>query len=176
MLWSYPVLTIVSNWYPSERGRLLTRYSPVRHSVKLGIATNSNLVRLACLKHTASVRPEPESNSYVLILNSIDIFLTIKVCIFLLVCNYFSQKLTRIFYLKNLVHFNILICQFASSHLHGTLLIYQIHFVLSILFSKFLKKLFDISLAVCLSADNPLILLYYLYHCQLLFISFSHFF
>ena len=60
---------------------MLTRYSPVRHSVDLSIATNINLVRLACLRHAASVRPEPESNSYVLILNSIDIFLTIKVCI-----------------------------------------------------------------------------------------------
>ena len=29
--------------------------------------------RLACLKHTASVRPEPESNSCVLILTLIDI-------------------------------------------------------------------------------------------------------
>ena len=34
---------------------------------------NSSLVRLACLKHTASVRPEPESNSCVLILALIDI-------------------------------------------------------------------------------------------------------
>ena len=32
-----------------------------------------NPARLACLKHTASVRPEPESNSYVLILALLDI-------------------------------------------------------------------------------------------------------
>ena len=44
-----------------------------------------NPVRLACLKHTASVRPEPESNSYVLILNSNrHLILTNKVCF--LVC------------------------------------------------------------------------------------------
>ena len=29
--WSYPVLAVVSNCYPSVQGRLLTRYSPVRH-------------------------------------------------------------------------------------------------------------------------------------------------
>ena len=53
--------------YPFEqlsrkvRGRLLTCYSPVRHS-----STQQKLsfsVRLACVKHAASVRPEPGSNS-----------------------------------------------------------------------------------------------------------------
>ena len=55
----YPVLADVSICYPRVKGRLLTRYSPVRHS-----CTPKGLtVRLACVKHAASVRPEPESNS-----------------------------------------------------------------------------------------------------------------
>ena len=41
------------------QGRLPTCYSPVRHS-----STPKGLsVRLACVKHAASVRPEPGSNS-----------------------------------------------------------------------------------------------------------------
>src|SRR3569833_1987244 len=56
---SYPVLAPVSEGYPKVQGRLLTCYSPVRHS-----STPKGLsVRLACVKHAASVRPEPGSNS-----------------------------------------------------------------------------------------------------------------
>ena len=55
----YSVLDLVSKAYPKEGGRLLTYYSPVRHS-----CTPKGLtVRLACVKHAASVRPEPGSNS-----------------------------------------------------------------------------------------------------------------
>ena len=57
--WSYPVLIPVSRSYPRARGRLLTCYSPVRRS-----STPKGLsARLACVKHAASVRPEPGSNS-----------------------------------------------------------------------------------------------------------------
>src|SRR3954451_4097001 len=56
---SYPVLDPVSQAYPRVRGRLLTCYSPVRRS-----STPKGLsARLACVKHAASVRPEPGSNS-----------------------------------------------------------------------------------------------------------------
>ena len=58
-MWSYAVLASVSRRYPPVQGRLFTCYSPVRHS---GIAT---LVRLAWVRHAASVRPEPGSNSHV---------------------------------------------------------------------------------------------------------------
>ena len=55
----YPVLAPVSRSYPEAEGRLPTCYSPVRHS-----STPKGLsVRLACVKHAASVRPEPGSNS-----------------------------------------------------------------------------------------------------------------
>src|SRR6476619_7647709 len=58
-MWSYPVLDPVSQAYPEVQGRSPTCYSPVRHS-----CTPKGLtVRLACVKHAASVRPEPESNS-----------------------------------------------------------------------------------------------------------------
>ena len=56
----YPVLAPVSEGYPKAEGRLLTCYSPVRRSS----TTKSGLsARLACVKHAASVRPEPGSNS-----------------------------------------------------------------------------------------------------------------
>ena len=57
--WSYSVLAPVSRSYPEVMGRLLTCYSPVRRS-----CTPKGLTaRLACVKHAASVRPEPGSNS-----------------------------------------------------------------------------------------------------------------
>ena len=52
---TYRVLSVVSNGYPRLKDRLPTCYSPVRH----GIAT----IRLACIRHAASVNPEPGSNS-----------------------------------------------------------------------------------------------------------------
>jgi hypothetical protein len=56
---SYPVLAPVSRGCPRARGRLPTCYSPVRRS-----STPKGLsARLACVKHAASVRPEPGSNS-----------------------------------------------------------------------------------------------------------------
>ena len=33
VLWSYAVLAVISNCYSPDMGRLLTRYSPVRHSL-----------------------------------------------------------------------------------------------------------------------------------------------
>jgi hypothetical protein len=66
----YPVLIQVSLGYPGLRGRLLTCYSPVRRSViPLAYAAGS-VARLACIRHAASVRPEPGSNSPTYILDS----------------------------------------------------------------------------------------------------------
>ena len=59
--WSYPVLDPVSQAYPEVKGRSPTCYSPVRHSSTP--ASRGLSVRLACVKHAASVRPEPGSNS-----------------------------------------------------------------------------------------------------------------
>ena len=67
-LCAYAVLAVVSNCCPPVRGRLPTRYSPVRHSVIQSINRSLNLgcfVRLACVKHAASVHPEPGSNSLI---------------------------------------------------------------------------------------------------------------
>ena len=67
-LCAYAVLAVVSNCCPPVQGRLPTRYSPVRHSVnstsirKLPL---NRFVRLACVRHAASVHPEPGSNSHV---------------------------------------------------------------------------------------------------------------
>ena len=57
----YPVLAAVSGGCPGVRGRLVTCYSPVRHCMS---APKGGLtVRLACVRHAASVHPEPGSNS-----------------------------------------------------------------------------------------------------------------
>ena len=63
---AYAVLAAISNCYPPVWGRLPTRYSPVRHSVTRDFIRRicpRCFVRLACVKHAASVHPEPGSNS-----------------------------------------------------------------------------------------------------------------
>ena len=57
---AYPVLARLSDGYPSSEGRLPTCYSPVRHFTQ---DRSPFLVRLACVRHAASVRSEPGSNS-----------------------------------------------------------------------------------------------------------------
>ncbi len=62
----YTVLAPVSKCYPLLMGRLPTCYSPVRHSSFSDGASSGGKrsVRLACIRHAASVRPEPGSNSH----------------------------------------------------------------------------------------------------------------
>jgi hypothetical protein len=60
MAWAYPALASVSRGYSRSGGRLLTCYSPVRRSTSLRRDVRA---RLACVKHAASVRSEPGSNS-----------------------------------------------------------------------------------------------------------------
>ena len=57
LLLPYQVLASVSRSCPSRMGRFPTCYSPVRHSPPKWF------VRLACIRHAASVHPEPGSNS-----------------------------------------------------------------------------------------------------------------
>ena len=56
----YAVLAPVSRGYPPLEGRLVTCYSPGRHFTQ-GLLPF--LVRLACVRHAASVDSEPGSNS-----------------------------------------------------------------------------------------------------------------
>ena len=66
VLCAYAVLAVISNCYPPVQGRLPTRYSPVRHSVTVLFIRRIKekcFVRLACVRHAASVHPEPGSNS-----------------------------------------------------------------------------------------------------------------
>ena len=58
----HPVLARLSAGYPRFEGRLPTRYSPVRHFT-IPEQARGVLVRLACVKHAASVHSEPGSNS-----------------------------------------------------------------------------------------------------------------
>ena len=65
---AYAVLAVISNCYPPVWGRLPTRYSPVRRSVYLNSIRKlpwNSFARLACVRHAASVHPEPGSNSHV---------------------------------------------------------------------------------------------------------------
>ena len=57
---NHAVLARVSPGCPPHQDRSLTCYSPVRRSTHL---RRDGLPRLACVKHAASVRPEPGSNS-----------------------------------------------------------------------------------------------------------------
>ena len=56
----HAVLTTVSGRYSPPEGKLPTCYSPVRHFTH---PRRGFHVRLACLRHAASVDSEPESNS-----------------------------------------------------------------------------------------------------------------
>lgn len=60
---AYAVLARISPGYPPLHGQIPTYSSPVRHSPP-GVAPRA-AVRLACVRHAASVRSEPESNSQV---------------------------------------------------------------------------------------------------------------
>lgn len=53
------VLIQISLGYPAVKGRLHTRYAPVRRS----LVPKNYTPRLACVKPAASVHPEPGSNS-----------------------------------------------------------------------------------------------------------------
>jgi hypothetical protein len=57
----HPVLAPVSRSYPEVKGRSPTCYSPVRRSDPTPKSRIS--ARLACVRHAASVHPEPGSNS-----------------------------------------------------------------------------------------------------------------
>ena len=57
---TYPALAEISLGYSRLIGRLPTCYSPVRRQ----LAPKGSLARLACIRHTASVHPEPGSNSH----------------------------------------------------------------------------------------------------------------
>ena len=68
---AYPVLASLSRRYPRPKGRLATCSSPVRHYLAI--------VRLACVKHAASVHPEPGSNSPLLFWLFLSHFSVVKV-------------------------------------------------------------------------------------------------
>ena len=53
----------LSTGYPMDKGRLDTRYSPVRRSPSTIASYRHAAPRLACVKPVASVHPEPGSNS-----------------------------------------------------------------------------------------------------------------
>src|SRR5262245_36717780 len=58
----HAVLALLSEGYPPLEGRSPTRYSPVCHAT---CPLRDFRVRLACVRHAASVDSEPGSNSHV---------------------------------------------------------------------------------------------------------------
>ena len=68
------VLIRLSPGYPLVRGRLDTRYSPVRRSPAKIASYLPAAPRLACVKPVASVHPEPGSNSTLYILYYFDTY------------------------------------------------------------------------------------------------------
>src|SRR5687768_283104 len=58
----HAVLALLSEGYPPLEGRSPTRYSPVCHATN---PLRGLRVRLACIRHAASVDSEPGSNSQV---------------------------------------------------------------------------------------------------------------
>ncbi|QBK08452.1 hypothetical protein FORC83_p071 (plasmid) [Campylobacter jejuni] len=76
---TYAVLASVSRCYPPLLGRLPTCYSPVRRSSVNHRQSDASIfnqlgrcARLACIRHAASVHPEPGSNSRFKILSRLD--------------------------------------------------------------------------------------------------------
>jgi hypothetical protein len=95
---AYPVLALVSQSYPKLKGR----FPRVTHPC----ATDSKLsVRLACVKHAASVRSEPGSNSHVKILLVFTVVKVIKPKLYTLTAQLkrqltSSHKLSHTFHLR----------------------------------------------------------------------------
>ena len=65
----HPALIRISTGCAGERGRLDTRYSPVRRSPSQVASHLHAAPRLACVKPVASVHPEPGSNSTLYIID-----------------------------------------------------------------------------------------------------------
>ena len=60
---AYKVLALVSDCYPFPKGRFSRVTHPSATFPFIKINLKKLIVRLACVKHTASVHPEPGSNS-----------------------------------------------------------------------------------------------------------------
>ena len=160
MLCAYAVLAVVSNCYPPVWGRLPTRYSPVRHSVTKS-SFRGNLikcfVRLACVKHAASVHPEPGSNSHVKKFSCPVINWLNQTCIWFTVLRLFLYIETFVCcYLQHPeIHwifqgyFTVQLSMFFVSFQTTACLLYLINSVLSRTFFIFLKVFFNRFCPIC---------------------------
>ena len=120
-LGTYSVLAVVSVCCPHPEGRLFTCYSPVCHSILKRASSFRLFVRLACVKHAASVRPEPGSNSLFKVrLLSLTFFLHLNYCFSL--------------YSQSSYHCLLFLVRVT---LVATLLLYHYYFRLSTLFYLF---------------------------------------
>ena len=179
MLCAYAVLAVVSNCYPPVWGRLPTRYSPVRHSVTKQSLRRDQVecfVRLACVKHAASVHPEPGSNSHVKKFSCPVINWLNQTCIWFTVLRLFLYRNVRVLWfttpwnslnLSRLFHCSVInvLCVVLSDSLF--IISYQVCFVKN--FFSFFWKFFSIGFVRsvhCLKRDNSDIL-----SCVVLFVN-----
>ena len=144
---AYAVLAAISNCYPPVWGRLPTRYSPVRHSVTKDFIRRicpKCFVRLACVKHAASVHPEPGSNSLNKCLLQVKInswliypfycFLRIfRSFVFMILKRTFEECVSLFSYQRSILH-----CRLSQT----ALLLYHVVSCLSRTFFSFFLKLF----------------------------------
>ena len=97
----YLVLSDVSICYPSLRGKFFTRYSPVRHDT---FYRSRSSHRLACVKHSVSVHPEPGSNSsFNIYFHYLNLFF-LGVCFFF----YFHCPFVGFFFRRQDIYYQIL--------------------------------------------------------------------
>ena len=172
----YAVLAVVSNCCPPHKGRLLTRYSPVRHWSDPKVVT----VRLECVMHAASVHPEPGSNSQTIVylpLSRLDPVWAIYSSFF-----YFLELCSLWFWQILYSHLQICFVLLSSvvqlssfdRSLARACLLYHIAFTLSIPFLKFFQIFFD-SVSAPRSLPFSRQLYYYITPptlCQDLFLNF----
>ena len=117
-------------------------YSPVRHSMP------KHCVRLACIRHAASVHPEPGSNSPLSfsIFRQFHVFLTLSFFLSLLTCLLFSfqcscRPLSRVL-IYNIIYSSPLQVFFSFFFVFLSLFFQKFYFllILSMFFCYFFKK------------------------------------
>ena len=149
MLCAYAVLAAISNCYPPVWGRLPTRYSPVRRSVTSKITRRiirKCFARLACVRHAASVHPEPGSNSQikVFVQDQNQAWLNFYPVYLLLGC---SLRTILFSNCSRICHCSVIkvLCLLSLCFLEATPISYHMSFCLSRTFFKFFEAVFHVT-------------------------------
>ena len=173
---AYAVLAAVSSCCPPVQGRLPTRYSPVRHSVFWNPPKShpKSLVRLACVKHAASVHPEPGSNSLIKCVwfgqnNYLAIHSLFTVFKGQFLKNKTFQEFSRLFHCSVIKVLKLFLCCLSTG---ATLISYHSFFSLSTTFFNFFN-FFIYPLFFC--SHTAFLRCFYVYYASFLFYAFPRF-